>query len=357
MKRLQRTALTVPLMLCAIVSAIPVTANGPIDTTICACNRLDGVSEGDLVTVTGVCTVESTWGTTITVISEPEGGPYCCGIAIYDHNQTLASARGQCVTVTGILQEYYDKKEIIISDTSSDFPPVVWDCGWKLPDPERIPVCDQFEPYESCIVVAEGLTVTSNPDPYGNILFTDQYGCEWPLLLRLVDPPIEPGTQICSITGLLDYHMGAFKLRPRDELDFDFRTLDTCPWTGTACDPVSIRSFITQSFPDCFQAGDAFIHTVTWKNLCQKRPMILIDILEVAGMYFFWPSFTPELNGKQVTLPELKSHWEEILHFDWPVFPGGSISGRFWSAAVDPATMTISGDIITVDFCGDGTGS
>jgi hypothetical protein len=52
-----------------------------------------------------------------------------------------------------------------------------------------------------------------------------------------------------------------------------------------------------------------------------------------------------------VTIPEMKSYWEEILNFNWPDIPGLNIVSRFWTAALNPETMAISGDIGTVDFC------
>ncbi len=326
-------------------------ADDPIPATICDINEGNGIYEGDFVVVEGVCTVESArFGNSLTLIGEPQGGPYCCGLAIYDIDQNLNMERGQCIRVCGIVTLYYDKMEIVLDP---DYPPPeVWDCEWTVPEPERITTCDMdFVPYTSCLMILECLTVLENPDQFGNQALEDKYGCRRTMALRAIDPPLIIGTEICSITGFMDFHFGEFKFFTRDEIDLDLRPHSECPYCEEVCDPVEIDAAMNIEAPEPITGGDPFIHTVTWRNPCDARDAVLFDLLEIDGMFWFWPTWTTDVNYKLHTLPKFNSYAEEILNFQWPEDISVEIHGRFWTAAMDPASGSLISDIVFVDFC------
>lgn len=326
-------------------------AQDPKDATICDINMRTGVAVGDLVRVSGVCTVGTDrLGGMLCVISTPEGGPWCCGLKIYDQSESVVVSRGQCLTVVGTVHDYYGSTEILL-DTG--YPPEVWECGWKIPDPERITECTFSGAYLSCQVVLEGLTVQSDPDAYGNFTVIDRYGCERTLLMRLTDPVYPVGTEFCSLTGFLDYHFEEFRIRPIDDTSLDTRPFSDCPWMGTACDPVAIRSFISKTCPDCYTGGDSFIHTLTLTNRCTGRPGVLFEVLEIGGSYWFWPDWTPPIGFETVQLPELGSIWLDILNFEWPKGVPTAVSGTFWTAMLDDDAILLISDIASVSFCAE----
>ncbi len=347
--RRYKTACVICLAVIVAMWVQSVCAQVPKDVTICEINMRTGVAGGDLVRVTGVCTVGSDrLGGMLCIISTTEGGPWCCGLKIYDQSESLVVSRGQCLTVVGTVVDYYGSTEILLDPGYS---PEVWECGWKIPDPERVSECTFSGAYLSCQVVLEGLTVLSDPDAYGNFTTVDRYGCERRLLMRLTDPVYPVGTEFCSLTGFLDYHFEEYKIRPVDDDSLDPRPLSDCPWLGTACDLVRIRSFVSKTGNDCFTGGDSFIHTLTFTNLCTSRPGLLFDVLEIAGSYWFWPEWTTQMAYDTVQLPELGSRWLEILNFEWPEGVTATMSGTFWTVMMDDEIILFISDIYGVPFC------
>ncbi|HPQ40304.1 MAG TPA: hypothetical protein PLV45_08020 [bacterium] len=313
--------------------------------SICDIRQGIGVQPGDIVTVTGICTVPSErLGYAMAVITEDGGGPWC-SIAIYDSEASLEIDYGQCVTLTGQINEYYGKYEIVLQSLDE-----VWDCGLQIPDPIRVPPPVNLESLEDSTVVLEGIEVLANPDEYGNIKVVDTYGTEWHMM-RMIDPP-PIGTQWCSMTGIIDFHFGEYKFRILDETSIDERPHTDCPWLGTACDPVTIRQFVGNPSLECFQAGDRFHYTVTWTNVCAARDAWLFIILDINGLYFFYPGFTPDLTLAAHSLPELASIWWDVFDF---IYPGGApgLECAFWAVALEPDTLNLISEISRVEFCLD----
>ncbi len=324
----------------------------PVPTSICDINQYNGVQEGDLVQVEGVCTVETgRFGYSETIISDPQGGPYCCGLVIYDRDQTLIAERGQCVRVCGVVTDYYNVTEIV---PDPNYPPEIWDCGWTLPDPEEITDCDaDLAPYTSCITKFSCITVTEEPDEYGNQGFSDRTGCFWNILLRKFDPPFAVGDELCAVTGVLDYHFSAFAVRPRDEADIDCRSHAECPYCEGVCDPVVVTATMNFEAPDPITAGNPFIHCVIWKNHCASRNAALFDVLEIENTFWFWPTWTQDIDAVFRTLPDFGSSQEEILHFTWPEDVAAPLHGIFHAAAVNPDTSALISNIASVEFYAD----
>ncbi len=330
-----------------LIGVIPALADPP-EVSICDIQQGIGASEGDLVVISGVCTVPSErLGDTMTVITEPGGGPWC-SIAVFSRDELLSAEYGQCVRVSGIVQEFYDFTELVI-DTGNILD--VWDCGRHVPDPVRTGETPDLESLESCTVVLEGLTVTEAPDQHGRQKLSDRYGNEWNILLRKDDDPLESGDTLCSYTGFVDYNWEEYTVRLLDDAGIDDRNLDNCPWTGTACDDVSIRQFITDPPGECFDTGDPLIHTVTWTNLCESREAALFVVMQVGEEFFYRPSWDTLLDYQIATLPELGSYWESIFDFSWIDYSGPAISITMWSAALDPVTFDLFSPVESMVFC------
>ena len=320
----------------------------PPEVSICDIQQGIGVNIGDIVTITGICTLPSDrLGNVITILTEPGGGPWC-SITIFSNEELLIAEYGQCVRISGTVQEYYDKTELVIDEESII---EVWDCGDHIPDPIRVGEDPDLESLESCTVVLEGITVTEDPDQYGAQLVVDRYDNEWNILLRKTDDPLEVGDAFCGYIGFVDYVWAEYTVRLMDDTGFDERPHDNCPWMGTACDDVTIRQFITDPPAECFDTGDPLIHTVTWTNLCETRKAYLCVLMQVGTEYFFWPSWGIPLDFQIVNLPELGSYWESIFNFEWIDYSGPTIPITMWAAALDPDTLGLLGPIANIDFC------
>jgi hypothetical protein len=101
---------------------------------------------------------------------------------------------------------------------------------------------------------------------------------------------------------------------------------------------------------DNYRAGDRFRLRRDIFNPGPDHEIFEIILLDVIGVYYFWPDWTTNLQGRTSTLPagELT---EIILEFDWPSGDFGSVTGLwFWGGCLDPHTASLLGNIDGVSF-------
>ncbi|MCB9691964.1 MAG: amidohydrolase family protein [Alphaproteobacteria bacterium] len=134
-------------------------------------------------------------------------------------------AVGDIVTVTGFAGNYFG--EIQLEAISID----VTSSGNPLPDPEVVAPADvanggtRGEALEGVLVRVENVTVSAVdlPPGAGDSAPTNEFAIDAGLpvndYLYFVDPQPLVGEQFASITGLLRYGNGAFKIEPRSDTD------------------------------------------------------------------------------------------------------------------------------------------
>ncbi len=77
----------------------------------------------------------------------------------------------------------------------------------------------------------------------------------------------------------------------------------------------------------------------------------LVVILEVTGIYWFWPTWTNNFDFQRIELIPFHSTKNLILSFIWPSGISGSASGlKFWGAILKPDTTEVIGTIDSVVF-------
>jgi hypothetical protein len=72
-------------------------------------------------------------------------------------------------------------------------------------------------------------------------------------------------------------------------------------------------------------------------------------ILDVYGMYWFWPDWTNDVSYKTMT-PAAGLSVEPILQFTWPQVEGSASGLRFWTAALQSGTVNLISDVDKVEF-------
>ena len=179
---------------------------------------------GQVVTTIGLVTGVAEFGFFI----QDGYGPWN-GIWIVDFGDAGVE-RGDEVEVTGMVEEYYDLTEIIISDGGSYS---ILSTGNTLYDSANISQTD--ESYESVLVTISG-TCDGPPNEYG----------EWTLSGIMVDDLMYEFTPTTgeeyTITGPLSYSFGNYRVCPRDANDVD---------TGLSNDIVETFS-ILKAYPNPF---------------------------------------------------------------------------------------------------------
>jgi hypothetical protein len=175
--------------------------------------------DGEMVTVTGIVTCENFRGGDM-FISDPGGGPWS---GVYVYNPTAAPARGDCVRVTAMVQEYNGLTELSSVSLVEILGP------GTLPEPYHITYEELFsngEPYEGVLVRADTCVVTEvgvNYFSYGQ--FGIRAGSQSGVLR--VDSDIEyvpaPGDSFRSFTGVGDYNSNpGYMIAARDDADVGY---------------------------------------------------------------------------------------------------------------------------------------
>ncbi|MBN2054488.1 hypothetical protein JW905_06175 [bacterium] len=380
-----------PLLL-FLTLAVAVVLADPTPVSICDIQTYNGVSPGDRVIVTGVCTGETgRYGAQNTIITEEGGGPWC-SIWVFVNNQDLDAERGECVTVVGEVQEYYDKTELYVADDESIRPLVEADC-FPAPGPMWVTTdAADTEPYEACLVVVWCATVLEDPDSFGLFPLDDGSGPVYAVLQPAWPQPVT-GDFYCRMAGIMDYSWDTFRLRPRDQDEIDETEEEDCEYcdytatptpffsatpapptatappaspspsetptpTGGPTSPTpsptptppagmkcSLALSLNQSY---FIPGDLFHLAVELTPLEAVLSERLFVVLDVYGTYFFHPAWSTELTYEQLNYP-MTALPTGILSFTWP--PGAGAAGNlaFYAATLNSA-FNLSSNLEFVTF-------
>lgn len=170
-----------------------------------------------IVSVTGIVVVGGgeyySSSAAYAVIMDADGGPWA-GLTLFGSDVSGLS-RGDSVTVTGEVQEYYSFTEL-----SYPTEVTVHSTGHVLPDPEPLDTGDVGdEQWESVLVAVSDVTVTEDDLGYGEWAVDDGSGD-----IRVDDlgdygytPSI--GDTFSGIVGVCFYSFDVFKIEPRDDDD------------------------------------------------------------------------------------------------------------------------------------------
>jgi hypothetical protein len=172
---------------------------------------------GQTVSVTGIVVVGGdeyySPSAAYAVIMDEGGGPWA-GLPLYGSDVSSLN-RGDSVTVTGEVNEYYGFTELSYPTSV-----VVHSTGNTMPDPEPVTTGDAGqEQWESVLLELTDVTVTDDNLGYGEWLVDDGSG-----EVRIDDlgdysytPSI--GDTFSKIVGVMWYGFDYFKLQPRDDND------------------------------------------------------------------------------------------------------------------------------------------
>jgi hypothetical protein len=72
-------------------------------------------------------------------------------------------------------------------------------------------------------------------------------------------------------------------------------------------------------------------------------------MLDVYGMYWFWPSWDTVLDSDRNVIPPCDCVGETILEFVWPS-NSGSGEARFWTVMLETGTFNVAGDYGMCEF-------
>lgn len=180
--------------------------------------------EGQNVSVTGIVAAGSNDYTatsyTYSALADAGGGPWS-GLLLFG-SECAGLQRGDSVTVTGTVVEYYGMTELSVTSYA------VHSTGHPLPDPEPLSTAELAtaadpEQWESVFVTVSDCEVTQTGLPYYTWALDDGTGeCYAGTMGDFSYGPVA-GDQISSMTGMLWFSWNNFKIEPRDDGDITVR--------------------------------------------------------------------------------------------------------------------------------------
>ncbi|MBN2056967.1 metallophosphoesterase [bacterium] len=100
-----------------------------------------------------------------------------------------------------------------------------------------------------------------------------------------------------------------------------------------------------------YSPGDEFLLQVVLVNIESYGVGVQhYIVLDLAGAYWFWPTWTPELHFVSLFLPASYVDTFEILRFTWPGGVGTIRDIRFWAALLEESTSMLFGNYSYCEF-------
>ncbi|MBN1550266.1 hypothetical protein JW979_02305 [bacterium] len=101
---------------------------------------------------------------------------------------------------------------------------------------------------------------------------------------------------------------------------------------------------------ETYSPGDEFLFEC---EVIRRGSAVTVDqyiILDVYTMYFFWPSWSSDLDYETHTFSDGYHHRDPILQFTWPEVGGHASGINFYAGCLYAGTATLIGDISIVTF-------
>jgi predicted extracellular nuclease len=171
----------------------------------------DGVAEGDIVTLAGVCVTSQVANNGMGFFVQDAGGGEWSGMFVYLGSIKTTVAVGDQVTVSGEVTEYYDFTEIKPADASDIS--VTGSCTATEYAVQASPA--DWESLESVLVKALDVNVTSDANEYG------EHETDWEMVIDDMFWTYEGanGDALSFITGPINYSYSTWKIEPRSAAD------------------------------------------------------------------------------------------------------------------------------------------
>jgi hypothetical protein len=140
------------------------------------------------------------------------------GIKVYDRTGTVALSRGDSVTVCGDVWEYFMETELAMHFSGAI---AVHTSGNDVPKPYSISTAlIPSEDWEAVVVAADGATVKTVPDQYGEWKITNATAADTCRVgdqgSYIYDPMVN---DLVNVHGIVMYAYGVYTLEPRDDDD------------------------------------------------------------------------------------------------------------------------------------------
>lgn len=192
-----------------------------------SCYEIQGQADespynNDEVTVTGIVTAAvdefyagpDSLERHFAVLGDPAGGEWS-GLILFGYEDDLDNLdRGDSVVVSGKVSEYYGLTELVVS--AVDFE----EAGHTIPAATSVPTGEMSqEKWEGVFISFQNITVTSDPNQYGEFYVDDGSGDAMADDKGMYGFSTSEGTTYSEMKGIVFYEYNEFRIDPRDEND------------------------------------------------------------------------------------------------------------------------------------------
>ena len=160
-----------------------------------------------------IVTTQTSYGSGGFFVQDYGGGPYS-GVYVYCGTDMVDVRRGDTLSITGVISEYYDLTEIYVASAADV---VATGTGMVMTTTLSSPPSD-WEPYEGVLLKLGGVEISSVPDSYGESM--TNFGISVDDMFFTYQDYYGLGDTFTTVTGPLTYTYNAYKIEPRDTADF-----------------------------------------------------------------------------------------------------------------------------------------
>ena len=172
------------------------------------------VTEGEIVTLDDVIVTTQTSSNGAGFFVQDSGGGAYSGIYVYCGNDPVEVRRGDTLTITGEVTEYYDLTEISVAAASD----VVSTGTGMVSTTTLSSIPSDWEPYEGVLLKLQGVSITGEADSFGES--STDFGITLDDMFYSYQHQYGLGDSFTYVIGPLTYTYDAYKIEPRDASDF-----------------------------------------------------------------------------------------------------------------------------------------
>ncbi len=181
---------------------------------LATCQQVQWGEVSGTVTLEGVVATSDSAAWSYGFFVQDIGGGEWSGLFVYLDGVSVDVERGDQLTITGEISEYYDLTEVTVTSPSA-----LQVTGTRHPVETTLTQSQSdWEPWEAVLVELDGLQLTSDPDEYGEA--ETSFGLPLDDMLFAWHDHVGEQRQFGAVLGVLNYSYEAFKLEPRDVHDF-----------------------------------------------------------------------------------------------------------------------------------------
>lgn len=250
-------------------------------------------------------------------------GPVTCSMIVYTDFMYYSGGvyrhvsgdieGGHCVCIVG----YDDANSCWIVKNS-------WGRAWGEEGFFRIQYGDSSIGLDSSRMIITVIPPTSTPAPH-------------------TPTPVPSSTAVFTATPIPSWTPDPGQPTPTPQFPAPTQT----PFPTAPPETAYIRILLNQTV---FHPGDLMVLSLEIGNPDEIYIAQLFLALDIQGWFWFWPTWSPEPDWKEIAMPGYGSACLDIMSFNWPALNGSIVGAGFWATVVSDGALSAGYDYIPFKY-------